>query len=106
MPRPRREPCPDLRAGMAGTILPFGAIARTAGPAGKSHADHGEDEARHVGTSGGRDGGIDQVPKRHRDAKLVRNGFAPRDNIGRHVPVIFYWATTSTDRDKNKNPLP
>jgi len=34
------------------------------------------------------------------------DGIAPRDNIGRHVPVIFYRATTSRDRDKNKDPLP
>src|SRR5262245_56130410 len=33
---------PDLGTGMSGTILPFGAIVRTAGPAGKSHADHVE----------------------------------------------------------------
>src|SRR5262249_15915303 len=48
---------PDLRTGMSGAILPFGAIVRTAGPAGKSHADHVEYRARHVGASGRRDGG-------------------------------------------------
>src|SRR5262245_57730285 len=95
----------DLRTGMAGTILPFGAIVPTAGPAGKSHTDHVEYRARQWCV---------RPPRwRHRPRsektparQTGSDGIAPRDNIGRHVPVIFYRATKSMDLDKNKDPLP